>query len=183
MSELLRGINLYLIGMMGSGKTTVGHLLANEMGYRFFDTDDAIAQVAHQSINEIFTREGEDAFRELETEVLAEVSAYTRLAIATGGGIVLRRQNWSYLQQGLVIWLDVPVEILISRLAGDQTRPLLQDTDPAGKLQTLLEQRRSLYAQADLRIAVAGGDTPEQVAARVIEAIPSVLKSPQNPDN
>lgn len=176
MSNLLSGINLYLIGMMGSGKTTVGRLLATELGYQFFDTDALVEKVAGQSINEIFTREGEVGFRELETQVLAELSAYTRLAIATGGGIILRQQNWSYLQQGLIVWLDVSVDTLVSRLAEDNTRPLLQDTDPAGKLQSLLEQRQSLYSQADVRIKVTSSDTPAQVAARVMQAIPTVLK-------
>jgi shikimate kinase len=176
MSNVLSGINLYLIGMMGCGKSTVGRLLATELGYQFFDTDALVEQVAGQSINEIFNREGEVGFRELETKVLAEFSAYTRLAIATGGGIVLHQQNWSYLQQGLIVWLDASVETLLSHLAGDNTRPLLQDADPAGKLQSLLEQRQSLYSQADLKIELTSRDTPEQVAARVIQAIPSALK-------
>lgn len=162
---------------MGAGKTTVGRLLADRLGYRFFDTDTLIEQVAGgRSINEIFTTDGEDIFRELESKVLAELSAYTRLAIATGGGIVLRRKNWSYLQHGLVVWLDVPVELLVSRLAEDDTRPLLKDPDPRKKLETLLEQRQSLYAQADIRITLEVGETPEQVAQRVMEEIPNVLK-------
>lgn len=161
---------------MGSGKTTVGRLLATELGYRFFDTDVLIEQVAGQSINEIFTDVGEDAFRELETKVLAELSAYTRLVIATGGGIVVRRKNWSYLHQGLVVWLEASIETLKTRLKGDDTRPLLKDTDLTSKLQTLLEQRQSLYTQADLRISISGDETPEQIAARVMTAIPTVLK-------
>jgi shikimate kinase len=182
-NDILSGINLYLIGMMGSGKTTVGRLLATELDYRFFDTDELIESVAHQSINEIFATEGEDGFRKLETKVLAELSAYTRLAIATGGGIVEQQKNWSYLQYGLVVWLHVPVEVLIRRLAEDTTRPLLKDTDPAGKLQMLFNQRQSLYAQADLTITVSGDETPEQIAARVMEAIPTVLKPPRDRGN
>ncbi|GET43743.1 shikimate kinase [Microseira wollei] len=181
--DRLKGINLYLIGMMGSGKTTVGRELASTIGYGFCDTDAVIEKVAGQSINDIFKSEGEQAFRELESKVLGELSAYTRLAIATGGGIVLRRENWSYLQQGLVVWLDVPVEILLSRLAGDITRPLLQVPDPAGELQTRLAQRQRLYAQADLRITVTHEETPAQIAARIIETIPTVLKPPINPEN
>ena len=180
MNDILSGINLYLIGMMGSGKTTVGRLLATELGYQFFDTDELIERVAHQSINEIFATQGEDGFRELETQVLAELSAYTRLAIATGGGIVGRQKNWSYLQYGLIVWLDVPIEVLLSRLAEDTTRPLLKDTDLASKLQILLNQRQRLYAQADLKITVSGDETPEQIAARVMAAIPTVLKPPRN---
>ena len=162
---------------MGAGKTTVGRLLARELGYHFFDTDTLIEQVAGgKTINEIFTTDGEEGFRNLETKVLAELSAYTKLAIATGGGIVLRRENWGYLRHGLIVWLDISVDILMERLAEDATRPLLKDADPRKKLETLLEQRQRLYAQADIRITIEPGQTPEQVAQRVMEAIPSVIK-------
>ncbi len=181
--DLLKGINLYLIGMMGSGKTTVGRELAAKMGYGFCDTDAVIEQVAHQSINEIFQSDGEEGFRELESKVLGELAAFTRLAIATGGGIVLRRENWSYLQQGLVVWLDVPVEILLSRLASDTSRPLLQVSDRESELKTRLDQRKPLYAQADLQIAVTKDETAEEIAARIIETIPTVLKPPTHPEN
>ncbi|MDB9382979.1 shikimate kinase [Nodularia spumigena CS-584] len=176
MSSLLQGVNLYLIGMMGAGKTTVGQLLAKHLGYGFLDTDSVITQSAGRSINQLFAEEGEAAFRQLESDVLAQVCAYTRLTIATGGGIILRTENWSYLHHGLVVWLDVPVELLYTRLAEDTTRPLLQDADPQGKLRSLLEQRTPLYSQADLKITVREEQTPEDIANRVIEAIPSVLK-------
>ncbi len=175
-SSLLQGVNLYLIGMMGSGKTTVGQLLAKQLGYGFVDTDDVIVQAGKKSINQLFAEEGEAAFRQLESDVLAQICAYTKLTVATGGGIVLRRENWSYLHHGLIVWLDVPVELLYTRLAEDNTRPLLQDADPQGKLRSLLEQRTPLYAQADLRISVVAGEKPEQIADKVMAAIPSVLK-------
>lgn len=178
MSSLLQGVNLYLIGMMGAGKTTVGKLLAKQLGYGFLDTDDVITQVAKKAINEIFITDGEVAFRQLESDVLGKVCAYTKLVVATGGGVVLRRENWSYLHHGLIVWLDVPVELLDQRLAEDTTRPLLQDADPQGKLRSLLEERTPLYAQADLRITVSEGETPEQIADKVMMAIPSVLKKP-----
>ncbi|MGM3306374.1 shikimate kinase [Anabaena sp. WFMT] len=177
MSNLLRGVNLYLIGMMGVGKTTVGRLLAKELGYGFLDTDDVIVKAAGKSINEIFIDEGEAEFRQLESDVLAQVCAYTKLTIATGGGIVLRRENWGYLRHGLIVWLDAPVEILLNRLAEDDTRPLLQDSDPEGKLKLLLEQRQLLYSQADLQITIAAIQTPEQIVTCILDAIPSVLKN------
>jgi shikimate kinase len=176
-SNLLRGVNLYLIGMMGVGKTTVGRLLAKELGYGFLDTDDVIVKAAGKSINEIFADEGEAAFRQLESDVLAQVCAYTKLTIATGGGIVLRRENWGYLRHGLIVWLDAPVEILLKRLAEDETRPLLQDSDPEGKLLSLLEQRQPLYSQADLHFTITEFETPEQITTRILDAIPSVLKT------
>lgn len=174
--DLLKGVNLYLIGMMGCGKTTVGQILAQHLGYRFADTDALIEKIAGKSISEIFAQEGEEAFRELESQVLAEVSTYKNLSVATGGGIVLRRFNWSYLQHGIVVWLDVPVEQLSDRLRNDTSRPLLANTDPKAKLQTLLEQRKPLYAQADIRVTVTADETPEQVAARVIKEINKILK-------
>ena len=177
-SSLLQGVNLYLIGNMGVGKTTVGRLLAKELGYRFVDTDDVIAQATGKSINQIFAESGEAAFRQVESDVLAQVCAFTKLTIATGGGIVLRRENWGYLHHGLIVWLDASVDLIYSRLAEDTTRPLLQDADPKGKLRSLLEERIPLYSQADLRIPVREGDTPEDIAKGVLEEIPSVLKKP-----
>ncbi|BAT55451.1 shikimate kinase [Nostoc sp. NIES-3756] len=183
MSSLLQGVNLYLIGMMGAGKTTVGHILAKQLGYGFVDTDNIIAQAAKKSINEIFAAEGEEGFRQIESDVLAQVCAHTKLTVATGGGIVLRRENWSYLHHGLIVWLDVPVDLLYARLAEDTTRPLLQDPDPQGKLRSLLEARTPLYSQADLRISVKAEETPEQIADKVIQAIPSVLKKQEAGEN
>lgn len=178
--DRLKGINVYLIGMMGAGKTSVGRLLAKHLDYRFFDTDAVVEQVAKKSINEIFASDGEESFRTLESQVLSELSAYTKLAIATGGGIILKRENWSYLQNGLVVWLDVPVELLVARLQHDTTRPLLKNTDMATEFPKRFEQRKPLYAQADLQIPVRKGQTPEEIATQVIEAIPTVLKPRSN---
>jgi shikimate kinase len=175
-SSLLQGVNLYLIGMMGVGKTTVGRLLAKELGYGFVDTDDVITQATGKSINQLFADEGEAGFRQVESDVLSQVCAFTKLTIATGGGIVLRRENWGYLHHGLIVWLDVPVELLYSRLVEDTTRPLLQDADLKGKLRSLLEQRTPLYSQADLHITIQEGEAPEEIANRIIEVIPNVLK-------
>jgi len=175
--QLLQGVNLYLVGMMGAGKTTVGHLLAQRLGYSFLDTDNLISQAAGKSINEIFATEGEAAFRELETNVLSEVSSYKNLTIATGGGIVMSQFNWSYLQHGIVVWLDVPVEVLYSRLEGDRSRPLLQNSNPLAKLQLILEERRPLYGNADVHVNINSQDTPEQVTMLVLGEIKRVVKS------
>jgi shikimate kinase len=179
--KLLKGLSVFLVGMMGAGKTSVGQVLARQLGYRFFDTDVVIERVKGCSIQEIFVTEGEVAFREIETQVLAQLSGYTQSAIATGGGIVLEPMNWSYLQQGLVVWLDVPVELLAQRLAADETRPLLNHTDPVQKLTTLLEQRRTLYAQADIKITIRADQSPEDAASAIIERIPAILKAKSIP--
>jgi shikimate kinase len=175
--NVLKGVNLYLVGMMGVGKTTVGKLLAEEIGYRFVDTDEVIVKAAGKSINEIFAENGEAEFRQLESDVLAQVCAYTKLVIATGGGIVMQQHNWSYLHHGLIVWLDVPVQIILQRLAEDDTRPLLQD-DPESKLRSLLEQRQPMYSQADLHITINAAETPEEIATRILATIPSILKTP-----
>jgi shikimate kinase len=167
--------------MMGAGKSTIGQLLAQSLGYRFFDTDTLIERVAGQSISQIFASTGEAEFRQLETQVLAELSAYTRSVIATGGGIVSRQQNWSYLRHGIVIWLNVPLDVLYNRIKKDTTRPLLQTTDPLAKLQLLLQERRSLYAQADVEISISATDSAQQVAERMLEEIPKLLK-PETPE-
>jgi shikimate kinase len=176
-TDFLRGVNLYLIGMMGAGKSTVGQALAQELDYRFLDTDTLIEQLTGQTISQIFAESGEAEFRQIETQVLAEVSAYTRLVAATGGGIVLRQANWSYLHHGLTVWLDVPVEILLARLQGDSSRPLLQEPDPAAKLQTLLAQRLALYQQADVHIRCDRPESPTQLAQRILAEIRPVLRT------
>jgi len=175
-NDLLEGVNVFLIGMMGSGKTTVGHLLASQLGYRFCDSDVVIEQVAGKTINEIFAESGEAAFRQIESQVLSELSSYTKLVIATGGGVVIKSINWSYLHHGLIVWLDAPVEVLIERLKEDTTRPLLKQADLVQTLHQILEQRRGLYAEADLHIRIDARDTPEQIASQIVTQIPTVLK-------
>jgi shikimate kinase len=172
----LQGLSIFLVGMMGAGKSSVGQILAHKLGYRFFDLDVLIERIAGQSISEIFATEGEDYFRELETQVLTELSTYKQCAIATGGGIVLRPMNWSYLHHGLIVWLDAPVELLVQRLEGDTTRPLLKEADLNPKLQAISEARRALYAQADLPLAIAPDQTPDAIADRILVQIPTVLK-------
>lgn len=160
--------NIYLIGMMGSGKTTVGRLLAEKLNYRFFDTDVAVEKLAQKTIAEIFATDGEAKFRLLETLTLKKASAEGKSAIATGGGIVQRSQNWNYLRQGLTIWLDVKLNLLHQRLAEDKTRPLIAQLEP------LLKIRRSLYAQADFRIAIKPEQTPEDIVTEIINLHESI---------
>jgi shikimate kinase len=175
MANRLQGTSIVLIGMMGCGKTTVGQYLAEALNYRFFDTDAVVASVAHKTIPEIFATDGEQGFREIETQVLAELSAYSRLVIATGGGIVLARKNWSYLHHSVVVWLDVPVEHLYQRIKDDANRPLLRSPNPQQTLHNLLEERRSLYTQADVRVVLQGDEPPEWVCDRVIQDIGQIL--------
>ena len=172
----LEGLNLYLVGMMGAGKSAIGRPLADALGYRFVDADSAIEQVAGKGIPEIFASEGETGFRALETAVLGQIAGWHSLVVATGGGVVTRPENWGQLHQGVVIWLDAPDALLLERLSSDPTpRPLLQTDDPAARLAALLAERKPLYAQADLHI-VQDGRTADQVAVQILEALPGVLK-------
>ncbi|MEO1400823.1 MAG: shikimate kinase [Cyanobacteria bacterium J06635_1] len=183
--NFLKDTNIYLIGMMGAGKSTVGKQLASQLGYRFLDTDTVIEQTAGQPISQIFAEQGETAFRDLETQVLNQVSTYPRLVVATGGGVVIKPINWSYLQYGAVVWLDVPVEQLVARLTGDVSRPLLQAAEQTADLQTklenLLKQRHGRYAQADIRISYETGEGPDAIATRIITTLKQIVKPPQKP--
>jgi shikimate kinase len=175
--ERLNGLNLYLIGMMGAGKSSTGAALAARLGYQFFDTDAVIEAAADQSVTEIFASQGEAAFRQLESKVLEELAAYRRLVVATGGGIITQQQNWSYLHHGIVVWLDVPPAVLQARLAGDTGRPLLQGDDWDTKLTTLLTDRQPLYAQADVRMAIAADETVEAIAERALTLVAERIRS------
>ena len=174
--QRLEGLNLYLVGMMGSGKSTAGRHLAELLGYRFLDADQSIEQVAGRTIPAIFASDGEAGFRDLEAAVLNQIASWHSLVVATGGGVVTRPENWGQMRQGVVIWLDAPDALLLERLSADPTpRPLLQADDPAERLATLMAERRPLYAQADLHI-VQDGRSPEQVAAQILESLPGILK-------
>jgi shikimate kinase len=179
MSKLLPGSNIYLIGMMGSGKTTIGKCLVEDLkdlkdlNYCFVDTDQEIEAKENRTIKEIFKTEGEAYFRKLETEVLKDLSDKTNHVIATGGGIIQQKNNynWKYVQKGLTIWLDVDLEILKQRLAEDETRPLAND------LESRLAFRRPFYAQSDIQIAIHQEQPPKEVSAQIKKMIPTVLKS------
>ena len=134
-------------------------------------------------IAEIFEKDGEDEFREFEAGVLDQVHSFVRLCIATGGGIVMRPQNWGKLQTGVVIWLDCEPDVLVERLSKDPEeiakRPLLKGEDPAGKLAELLEQRRKMYAQADVTVEIGPMDSVSDVITKVIDNVSDYME--ENP--
>jgi shikimate kinase len=177
LTERLQGTNVYLIGMMGAGKSSTGTVLAQALGYQFFDTDAVLAAAAGRTIPEIFAEDGEATFRQQETEVLAQLAAYRRLVIATGGGIVTQRRNWGHLHHGIVVWLDVPLAVLEQRLAGETGRPLLQRPDWRQTLADLVEQRQPLYAQADVRVPVGAEDGVEAIVAQILSLVDERLRA------
>jgi len=178
LKQTLAGRSLYLVGMMGSGKSSTGRPLAERLGYGFVDADAVIEQAAGCTIAEIFERDGEAGFRAIETQVLSAISQRHSLVVATGGGVVTQPENWGLLHHGIVIWLDVVPEQLMQRLRADSTvRPLLQTDDPDAALNALLNQRRPLYAEADLTVVISD-EPPEAVADGILQLLPSLLKDP-----
>ncbi len=177
LARRLEGLNLYLVGMMGTGKSAVGRPLAEALGYRFVDADAVLEQAAGRSIPEIFASDGEAGFRALETAVLGQISSWHSLVVATGGGVVTRPENWGHMHQGVVVWLEAPAELLLERLQADPTpRPLMAARDPRARLEALLAERAPLYSQADLTISQHGAPPPA-VAEQVLEALPSLIKN------
>ena len=178
LKQRLAGRSLYLVGMMGSGKTSTGRPLAERLGYGFVDADAVIEQAAGCSIPEIFERDGEAGFRSLESQVLSAISQRHSLVVATGGGVVTQPENWGLLHSGIVIWLDVVPDQLLHRLNADSTvRPLLQTADPEAALNALLNERRPLYCEADLTVVI-NDETAEAVADGILQLLPSLLKDP-----
>ena len=176
LAQRLQGLNLYLVGMMGAGKSAASRPLADALGYRFVDADTVLEGAAGRTIPEIFASEGEAQFRQLETAVLGQISGWHSLVVATGGGVVTRPENWGHMRQGVVVWLDAPAEQLLARLGSDPTpRPLLQSDDPGSRLRQLLAERQPLYAQADLHVCQRQ-EQPPQVAQLVLEALPGILR-------
>ena len=178
LKQRLSGRSLYLVGMMGSGKTSTGRPLAERLGYGFVDADAVIEQAAGCSIPEIFERDGEAGFRSLESQVLSAISQRHSLVVATGGGVVTQPENWGVLHSGIVIWLDVVPDQLLQRLKADRTvRPLLKTADPEAVLDQLLNERRPLYAEADLTLVI-NDETPDVMADGILQLLPSLLKDP-----
>ena len=179
LNKNLGGTNVYLVGMMGSGKSKTGPYLAKSLGYRFVDQDDVIEQVAKLSIAEIFQDEGESSFREIETQVLKEIGQRHSLVVATGGGVVTCIENWGILHQGIVIWINPIRERLIERLKGDSDkRPLLEKENLIASLDKLMKDRHRYYDESDLKIFV-DQETPEEVAQLILQALKSKLKNSQ----
>lgn len=169
---LHRQPNILLIGLMGSGKTTVGRLVAQMIGFQIVDTDHLIVDAVGKSIPDIFATEGEAAFRQHESTALRSLLGRRGCVIATGGGIVTQPRNLALLRHlGYTVWLDADPERLARRTAVNTNRPLLNgEEDPKAKLERLLTERKPLYKSlADLRIKTAEL-TPQETAYGVMES-------------
>ena len=145
--------NLALIGFMGTGKSSVGRLLAHQLRYEFVDTDDLLEARAGKPIARIFAEEGEETFRRLERELVGEMAAWKSHIIATGDGLAAEAANLESLKMhALVVCLWATPEAIWQRVKHQTHRPLLQDPDPMSRIRTLLERRTPIYRQADVLI-------------------------------
>lgn len=146
--------NIFLIGPMGAGKTTMGRQLAKKLNYQFYDSDHVIEERTGADIPLIFEKEGEEGFRKREQQAIDELTQMDKIVLATGGGAILLAENRQNLKnRGVVIYLHSNIEHLIERTRHDKNRPLLQTEDPAAKLRELMTIREPLYKEtADIII-------------------------------
>ena len=165
--------HIVLIGMMGAGKTAVGSELARRLHVPFVDSDAEIETAAAMTIAEIFARDGEAFFRDRETQVLGRILAHQpHGVVSTGGGAWIQPPNRELIRaSGLSVWLDCDLDTLWHRVRQRSTRPLLKTADPRGTLASLLEARAPAYALADLTFRSRAGDSVEQSATRLIDAL------------
>ena len=169
--KIIKGRSIFLVGMMACGKSQTGPKLSELLRYKYLDLDKLIERTAQKKIHQIFNDDGEEEFRELETECLKETIKIPSLVISTGGGIVTKPENWGVLRQGIIIWIDTNQEIAIERLKKDiDNRPLLQGEDLSNLYTSIFQSRKNLYSQSDLRVEI-NNENIEEVAKEIIYAI------------
>ncbi|PSF15439.1 shikimate kinase AroK [Marinobacter shengliensis] len=161
-----------LVGPMGAGKSTIGRMLAKELGYRFLDSDRIIEERCGANIPWIFDVEGEDGFRQRETAMLDELSETQRTVLATGGGAVMRPENHALLRKNaVVIYLKTSIEQQVERTRKDRNRPLLQNDDPEGVLRRLFAVRDPLYTKLADIVMFTDRKSPRLVVRQLVNRI------------
>jgi shikimate kinase len=164
--------NLFLVGMMGAGKTTLGRALAQRLGREFADTDRVLVERTGVAVSTIFEIEGEEGFRKREAAVLAELAEREGFVIATGGGAVLLEENRALMRRrGTVIYLRARLESLWERTRHDSNRPLLRTPNPRARLDELLTTREPLYREVAHVVVDTGAQSAASLANKVIAAL------------
>ena len=162
---------IFLVGMMGAGKSTVGRLLAHALDWEFIDADRELEARSGVPVSTIFELEGEEGFRQREAALIEELTRAPRCVLATGGGAVLREANRRALhERGFVVYLKVGVDEVLRRTRRDTTRPLLQTADPRARVQDLLAAREPLYESIAHRTLVSAAANPRRMVERVLAA-------------
>jgi shikimate kinase len=166
-----------LVGMMGSGKTSLGRALADALSLPFFDSDAEIEQQAGLSVSSIFETLGEGVFRDLEERIIENVAHQGLCVLATGGGALLRPRTQEMLHaRCITAWLDVSHDILWSRLEACRSRPLLSGDNPQQRLEDLARQRQPLYNQSHIHLEIRE-ENPQQSLERLIKALSEAVNS------
>lgn len=172
--------SVVLVGMMGSGKTAIGRMLAHKLDVPFLDSDAEIERAANSTIAEIFARDGEAFFRDREAEVIGRLLRGPAGVLSTGGGAFMAERNRAQISEaGASVWLDVGLDTLWDRVRHKDTRPLLRTADPRATLADLYAKRAPVYALADLRVEVRPDYSIEDTTDRVIAALatrPDILE-------
>jgi shikimate kinase len=164
---------IFLIGLMGAGKTTVGRRLAARLSLEFVDSDHVLEERCGVPVATVFAVEGEPAFREREVKIIDELTQRTGIVLATGGGAVLREENRHHLQErGMVIYLHTQPQMLFQRTRHDRGRPLLQTTDPLATLEALYVQRHPLYEQTAHHVIQTGKPSVNELVEKIIAVLP-----------
>lgn len=164
--------SVFLVGPMGAGKTTIGKLLAKQLGRPFVDSDWYIESQTGADIAWIFAKEGEAGFRERETRAIDELTQKDHIVLATGGGAVMCAENRAFLRQrGIVVYLNAPVDVQMARTAKDKSRPLLQQPNPKKILQDLYNTRDPLYREVAHIIMPTGHTYPRHMVNQLLHQL------------
>ena len=167
-------MNIFIVGPMGSGKSTVGKIISDELFLDFFDTDDEIEIRTGASIDWIFDLEGESGFRKRESEMLDEMVKRNSIVLSTGGGIVLESANRELLSsRGTVFYLSTPISVQVERTAKDKDRPLLKNGDPEKILSKLHDERKEFYKSVSDHIIETENKSSQEVASEIIKLVKS----------
>jgi shikimate kinase len=178
MSQARQFQNLALVGFMGTGKSTVGHLAASMLGFAFVDTDELIERRAGKRVADIFSSEGEAQFRAYEQTIVQELKGYTQTVISTGGGLVVNGDNLESLKShALVVCLWASPDTVLKRVGHQSHRPLLQGDDRLEKIRALLREREPFYKKADVLLN-SEWRSPREVALHIVHQFRSLSAQP-----